>query len=73
MDLKAGAFSGGMPSAPYINYLKIKPGVQQCQAQGLVQVSTELGCVGITNENFWLDGSRALYLVLIYSPFKSYG
>ena len=34
----------------------------------LVRVRTELGCVRLTNQNFWLDGSRASFLVPGYSP-----
>ena len=39
----------------------------------LVRVRTELGCVRLTNQIFWLDGSRASFLVPGYSPSKSYG
>ena len=37
----------------------------------LVQFRTELGYVRITNQKFWLDGSRASFLVPSYSPSKS--
>ena len=37
----------------------------------LVQVRTKLGCVRLTNQNFWLDGSGASFLVPCYSPSKS--
>ena len=37
----------------------------------LVRVRTELGCVILTYQNFWLDGSRASFLVPGYSPSKS--
>ena len=37
----------------------------------LVRVRTELGCVRLTNQNFWLDGSRASFLVPTYSTSKS--
>ena len=33
-----------------------------------VQFMTELGCVRLTNPNFWLNGSRASFLVPGYSP-----
>ena len=53
-------------------------GVQQCQAQkdwyvvfDWVWVRTKLGCVRLTNQNFWLDGSKASFLVPSYSPSKS--
>ena len=60
------------------NYQQTRPGVQQCQAQGQVFCPwlgliyrTELGCVRLTNQNFWLDGSRASFLVPSYSLSKS--
>ena len=31
----------------------------------------ELGCERLTNQNFWLDGSRASFLVPGYSTSKS--
>ena len=37
----------------------------------LVRVRTELVCVILTYQNFWLDGSRASSLVPGYSPSKS--
>ena len=36
-----------------------------------VQFRTELRCVRLTNQNFWLNGSRASFLVPSYSPSKS--
>ena len=49
-------------------------GVQQCQAEELVFCPwLELICVRLTNQNFWLNGSRASFLVPSYSPSKSYG
>ena len=36
-----------------------------------VQFRTALGYVRPTNQSFWLDGSRASFLVPSYSPSKS--
>ena len=36
-----------------------------------VQFRTELGCVRLTNQSFWQDGSRASFLVPSYFPSKS--
>ena len=36
-----------------------------------VQFNTELERVRLTNKNYWLDGSRASFLVFDYSPSKS--
>ena len=50
------------------------PGVQQCQAQGLVfcpWLGSGTGMWRLKSQNFWLDGSRALSLVPSYSSSKS--
>ena len=36
-----------------------------------VRVRTELGCVRLTNQNFWLNGSRASFLFPSHFPCKS--